>query len=102
LATTINGVQIRRVLVETGASLNLIALSTLEAVEMFGKKILWSSMEITGFGGTVESIERYVQLALSVGSIMALTQFHVINSEFSYHILLGWSWLYKHCLVPSN
>ena len=59
-------------------------------------------MEITGFGGTAESTERYVQLALSVGSIVALTRFHVNNSEVFYHILLGWLWLYKHRLVPSN
>ena len=38
-------------------------------------------MEITGFGGLVESTEGYVQLVLRVGPIVALTRFHVINSE---------------------
>ena len=32
---------------------------------------------------------------------MALTRFHVINSEVSYHVLLGHPWLHKHCLIPS-
>ena len=59
-------------------------------------------MEITGFGGAVESTEEYVQLALRVGPIVALTRFHVINSKVSYHILLGRPWLHKHCLIPST
>ena len=40
LMATINGVQVRRALVDTGASLNLIALSTLEAVGLNGERIL--------------------------------------------------------------
>ena len=101
LMPTINGVQIRRELVDTGASLNLIALSTLEAVRMTGRKILRAPMEITGFGGGAKSTEGYVQLALRVGPIVDLTRFHVINSEVSYHVLLGRPWLHKHHLIPS-
>ena len=102
LMATISGVQIKRVLVDTGASLNLIVLSTLEAVGLVNKRILGAPMEITGFGGSVESTEGYVQLALRVGPIMALTRFHVINVEASYHVLLGPPWLHKHCLIPST
>ena len=84
------------------ASLNLSALSTLEAVGMAGKMILRALVKIIGFGGAVESIEGYVQLALRVGPIVALTRFHVINSDVSYHILLGCPWLHKHSLIPST
>ena len=31
---------------------------------------------------------------------MALTRFHVINAEVSYHVLLGRPWLHKHRLIP--
>ena len=33
---------------------------------------------------------------------MALTRFHVINAEVSYHVLLGRPWLHKHRLIPST
>ena len=59
-------------------------------------------MEITGFGGLAESTEGYVQLVLRVVPIVALTRFHVINSEVSYHVLLGRPWLYKHRLILST
>ena len=89
LIATINGVQIKRALIDTGASLKLIVLSTLEAIGMVGKRIMGALVDITGFGGATKSTKRYAQLALSVGLIVAMTRFHVINSEVSYHILLG-------------
>ena len=55
LMATINGVQIRRALVDTGASLNLIALSTLEAMGLVNKRILGVPMEITGFGASLKN-----------------------------------------------
>ena len=60
LMATINGVQIRRALMDTRASLNLIALNTLEAVDLVDMRILGDPMEITGFEGLVESTEGYV------------------------------------------
>ena len=62
LMATINGVQIRKALVDIGASLNLIALSTPEAMGLVDRRIMGAPMEITGFRGSVESTERYVQL----------------------------------------
>ena len=60
LMATINGVQVRRALVDTRVSLNLIALNTLEVVGLTGKRILGAPMEITGFGGSAESTKGYV------------------------------------------
>ena len=102
LMATINSVQIRKALVDTGASLNLIALSTLEVGGITDRRILGAFVEITGFGRAVKSTEGYVQLALRIGPIGVLTRFHVINSEVSYHVLLGRPWLLKHRLIPST
>ena len=55
-----NGVQVRRTLINIGASLNLIALSTLQAIGLTSKRILGAPMEITGFEGSAESTEGYV------------------------------------------
>ena len=46
---TINSVQVRRALVDTRVSLYLIALSTLKAVGLTGRKILGAIIEIIGF-----------------------------------------------------
>ena len=60
LMATINGIQIRRALVDTGASLNLKVLSTLKAMGLTSRRILGAPMEITGFGRAIESTEGYV------------------------------------------
>ena len=67
-----------------------------------GKRILGTPMEITEFEGSAELTKGYVQLALRVDPIVALTRFHVINSKVSYHILLGLPWLHKHRFIPST
>ena len=59
-------------------------------------------MEVTGFGGRGEYTAGHIQLWLRVGSIASLARFHVVKTEFSYHILLGRLWLHKHRLVPST
>ena len=51
LTSTINGVQIRRALIDTRASFNLISQSTSETLGMVGKRILGTPVRIMGFEG---------------------------------------------------
>jgi hypothetical protein len=102
VAAMINVVHIRRALVNTGASLNLILTSTLDAARISRKKIKGISMEVTRFRGAAEYAVGYIQLVLKVGPIMTLTRFHVVNIAVSYHALLGRPWLHKHKLVLST
>uniref|UniRef100_A0A2N9FKB3 RNA-directed DNA polymerase n=1 Tax=Fagus sylvatica TaxID=28930 RepID=A0A2N9FKB3_FAGSY len=83
LSAVIKNVQVRRALVDTGSCLNLIPLSTLQAVDLPHQKIQGSPMEVTGFGGMTEHTMGHVQLVLKVGPIVALTRFHVVNAENS-------------------
>jgi hypothetical protein len=54
LSATINKVQVRRALVDTDSCINLIPLSTIQAVEISQKKIQGTPMEIKGFSGVGE------------------------------------------------
>jgi hypothetical protein len=101
LSTTINEVQVRRALVDTGSCINLIPLSTIQAAEISQKKIQGSPMEIKRFGGIGAYTKRHIQLVLKAGPIVALTRFHVVDSVVPYHILLGRPWLHKYQLISS-
>ena len=85
----------RRALVDTSSCINLIPLSTIQIAEISQKKIQGAPMEIKGFSGVGEYINGHIQLVLKVGPIVALTQFHVMDSVVPYHILLGRPWLHK-------
>jgi hypothetical protein len=102
LSATINEVQVRRALVDTSSYINLIPLSTIQAVEISQKKIQGTPMEIKGFSGIDEYTKGHIQLVLKVGPIVALTWFHVVDSVVPYHILLGRPWLHKHQFIPST
>nr|XP_023888456.1 uncharacterized protein LOC112000534 [Quercus suber] len=102
LAASINQIPIKRALVDTGAFVNLIPLSTLQAAGISERKIQGCPMEVTGFGGRGEYTAGHIQLWLKVGPIASLARFHVVKTEVSYHVLLGRPWLHKHRLVPST
>jgi len=101
LAASINQVLIKRALVNTGASVNLIPLGTLQAAEISERKIQGCPMELTRFRIRGENIG-HIQLCLKVGPIASLACYHVVKVEVSYHILLGRLWLHKHRLIPST
>ena len=102
LAAYINKIPIKRALVDTGTSVHLIPLSTLQAAGISERKIQGCPMEVTGFGGRGEYIAGHIQLWLKVGPIAFLARFRVVKTEVSYQVFLGRSWLYKHRLVPST
>ena len=102
VAARINDVHIRRALVDTGASLNLVSTSTLQAAEIPLNRITRTPIEVAGFAGMQEHTIGSKQLVLRVGPIVALTRFHVIDSAIPYHALLGRPWLHIHKLVPST
>ena len=102
LAASINQIPIKRALVDTSTSMNLIPLSTLQAAGISKRKIQGCPMEVTGFGGGGEYTAGHIQLWLKVGPIASLARFHMVKTEVSYHVLLGRPWLHKHQLVPST
>ena len=102
LAVSINQIPIKRALVDTGASVNLIPLSTLQATGISERKIQGCPIEVTGFGGRGEYTTCHIQLWLKVGPIPSLARFHMVKTKVSYHVLLGRPWLHKHRLVPST
>ena len=89
LAASINQIPIKKALVDTGASVNFIPLSTLQAAGISERKIQGCLMEVTGFEGRGEYTTGHIQLWLKVGPIASLTWFHVVKTEVSYHVLLG-------------
>ena len=102
LAASINQIPIKRALVDTSAFVNLIPLSTLQAVGILEGKIQGCPMEVIGFGKRGEYTAGHIQLWLKVGPIASLARFHVVKTEVSYHVLLGRPWLHRHRLVPST
>ena len=69
LAASINQIPIKRALVNTGTSMNLIPLSMLLAIGTPESKIQGCRMEVTGFRGRGEYTVGHIHLWLKVGPI---------------------------------
>ncbi|CAL8079297.1 unnamed protein product [Prunus armeniaca] len=98
----INDVFIRRALVDTGSSVNILPLSVLTAAGIPLSKIVQSQTSISGFGNKSEVTVGHLQVHLKVGPIRSLTKFYVVDVDVAYHALLGRPWLNKHKLVVST
>jgi len=60
LEASINQIPIKRALVDTSVSVNLIPLSTLQAARILENKIQGYLIEVTGFEGKCEHIAGYI------------------------------------------
>ncbi|CAL8089322.1 unnamed protein product [Prunus armeniaca] len=85
----INDVFIRRALVDTGSSINILPLSVLTATGIPLSKIVQSQTSISGFRNKSE---------VTIGHM----HFYVVDVDVAYHALLGRPWLNKHKLVVST
>ncbi|CAL8137850.1 unnamed protein product [Prunus armeniaca] len=97
-----NGVFIRRALVDTGSSVNILPLSVLMAAGIPLSKIVQSQTSISGFKNMSKITVGHMQVNLKVGPIRSLTKFYVVDVDVAYHALLGRPWLKKHKLVVST
>ena len=85
LVTSINQIPIKKALVDTSASVNLIPLSILQVAIISERKIQGCPMEVIGFGGRGEYTTGHVQLWLKVDPIAFLARFHVVKTEHDMH-----------------
>ncbi|CAL2246608.1 unnamed protein product [Prunus armeniaca] len=98
----INDVFIRRALVDTGSSVNILPLSVFTAAGIPLSKIVQSQTSISSFGNKSEVTVGHMQVNLKVGLIQSLTKFYVVDVDVAYHALLGRPWLNEHKLVVST
>ncbi|XP_026430805.1 uncharacterized protein LOC113327902 [Papaver somniferum] len=102
VTASIKGAEFRRVLIDTGASTNLVTMKTLKEAKVPQTKIVHHPILMTGFEGSQSHTYGYVYVDLKVGSIQSTVKLHVIEKDPDYHMILGRLWLYDNKVVPST
>lgn len=85
----VNGVGIRRTLVDIGSKLNVCRLDFLPKIKVDPKSLAASSLYIRGFDNYGKTVVGTVILSLKFGPITIPTLVHVMPSPLSYNLLLG-------------
>ncbi|KAJ1400915.1 Ribonuclease H-like superfamily [Sesbania bispinosa] len=102
LEAIIEGIKIRRALVDNGSGVNIIPTYLFHKLNMPSGRIRKSDITLSTFHGeAVESLGR-VHAVLEVGPIRTVNVFHVVEGDSSYQLLLGRPWIHLHQCVQST
>lgn len=81
----VNGVELRRAMLDPGSSINIISLSTLDAVGVPRDNIIRQPIEVSSFRGHKTYTFGFGNLDLVIASIRAAHPFQVIDSQSTAH-----------------
>ena len=92
---------IKRPLVDTSASTNILPLLTLDALGIPRERIIREPLQLSGIGMLHQCTFGHVSLDLRVGSIRART-IQLMDGDTSHHIILGYPWLRAYKVITST
>jgi len=98
----INGVGVNKVLVDGGATVNLLPQSFLKKIGLFDSDLKPHNVVLTNYEGTTGNSLGVVEVDLVVGSISRTTMFMVVPSKANFNVLLGREWIHGVRAVPST
>jgi len=97
-----NGVGVNKVLVDGGATVNLLPQSFLTKIGLFDTDLKPHNVVLTNYEGTSGHSLGAVEVELIVGSIKINTMFMVVPSKANFNALLHREWIHGVGEVPSN
>jgi len=98
----INGVGVNKVLVDGGATVNLLPQYFLKKIGLFDSDLKPHDVILTNYEGTTGNSIRAVEVDLIVGSVSRTTMFMVVPSRANFNVLLGREWIHGVGAVPST
>jgi len=93
---------ISNVLIDTGSSLNVMPLATLEKLSYPGIQLRATSVSVRAFDGSRKTVLGDVDLPISVGPQEFKVTFQVMDIPASYSCLLGRPWIHEAGAVTST
>lgn len=102
ISVNVGRFKLSRVLVDPGASVNIMNLRVLAHLEIDVRQLSSDKMMLRGFNEQGERALGSITLLLRIGDFQTEAKFNIIDSETSFNALLGRPWLHEHRMVPSS
>ncbi|NAU33234.1 retroviral-like aspartic protease [Klebsiella pneumoniae] len=102
ISVNVGNFKLSRVLVDPGASVNIMNLKTLALLRIDARQLTSDKMMLRGFNDKGQRALGSVTLLLEIGELKTEAKFHIIDSETSFNALLGRPWLHEYRMVPSS
>ncbi|GFZ19588.1 hypothetical protein Acr_28g0002930 [Actinidia rufa] len=94
--------RVNRILLDGGLAVNILPLCVMKELCITMKELSPSHLMIQGFNQGGQRVVGVLHLDLLIDDMTSNALFHVINSNTSYNMMLGRSWLHKNSVVPST
>jgi hypothetical protein len=98
----INGQPVSRMLVDTGAAVNIVPYSVMRRLGHSVGDLIKTNITLSDFNGQTSEAQGVLSVDLTVGGKTVPTSFFVINSKGSYTVLLGRDWIHANCCIFST
>ena len=98
----VDGKLMNKMLVDEGASINLMPYTTFRKLGKGPGDLIETNMMLKDFGGNAFKTRGAINIELTIGGKTLLTTFFVIDGKGSYSLLLGRDWIHANCCVPST
>ena len=98
----VDGKPMNKMLVDGGASVNLMPYTTFCKLGKGPGDLLETDMMLRDFGGNISKTRGAMNVELTIRSKTLLTTFFVIDGKGSYSLLLSRDWIHANCCVPST
>jgi hypothetical protein len=96
-----NGHSINKMLVDTGAVVNIMPYSVLRRLGHSAEDLIKTNIMLSDFNGQASEAQGVLNVDLTVGSKTIPTSFFIVSSKSTYTVLLGRDWIHANCCIPS-
>jgi hypothetical protein len=98
----INGQPVNKMLVDTGAVVNIMPYSVLRRLGRSTRDLIKTNITLSDFSGQTSEAQGVLNVDLTVGSKTVPTFFFIVNSKSTYAVLLGRDWIHANFCIPST
>ena len=98
----INGQPVSKMLVDTGAAVNIMPYSMLRRLGRSTEDLIKTNVTLSDFNGQSSETQGVLNVDLTVGHKTIPTSFFIVNSKSTYAVLLGRDWIHANCCIPST
>jgi hypothetical protein len=98
----INGHLVNKMVVDTGAAVNIMSYSVLRRLGCSVEDLIRTNVTLSDFNGQASEAQGILNVDLTVGSKTIPTSFFIVSSKSTYTVLLGRDWIRANCCIPST
>jgi hypothetical protein len=98
----INGHPVNKMLVDTGAAVNIMPYLVLCWLGHSAEDLIKTNFTLSDFNGQASEAQGILNVDLTVGSKTVLTSFLIVNIKNTYTVLFGRDWIHANCCITST